>query len=424
MAWASLKDLYLAELADLYAAEAQMLRALPRLADAARASELRDLLQKHYEESRLHLERLQLIFTHWGERFPAAGSSVGIAGIVQQAEERLNEQTTDDVRDAAIIGAVQRAEHYEIAVYGCARTYAHRLSRPDEARLLQETLDEEGRTDHRLTELAEAHINDDARAETDFAQTEPRTRFRYIDRRQLDYSRLTESALQVCNTTDEDLGTFDGLVITSSAAPRYIVVDGRLLFSGRRYLLPVNEVTFDDRARVLRVNLSKDLAERYPEFDPAQFEAMDGTALRGYDEKLMAFFQRDSAADQRVARDAAPPEWLMTGVWITVTPDRAAGLSEAARSFANEFSPASVQRGREHENRSSGGDRSERETEPVDVAGPAEDIAGPGPGTPDPLPPRNAAAGERLVAQASSPDPEDDDTTTPPHGDKLRDKAR
>src|SRR5262249_12838050 len=131
------------------------------------------------DESRLHLERLELIFTHWGER---RGSKLcaGLAGIVQEADDRLNEVTTDDARDAAIIGVAQRIEHYQMAAYGCARSYARRLNRLDEARLLQETLDEEGRADRRLTEIAESHINDDARLEADFQQ-EPRTgRLRHV----------------------------------------------------------------------------------------------------------------------------------------------------------------------------------------------------------------------------------------------------
>src|SRR5204862_6638358 len=98
----------------------------------------------------------------------------------QEADGRVTEPATADTRDAAIIGAAQRIEHYEIAAYGCARTYARRLNRPDEARLLQETLDEEGRADHRLTEIAEAHVNDDARLETDFAEPEPTGRLRFI----------------------------------------------------------------------------------------------------------------------------------------------------------------------------------------------------------------------------------------------------
>src|SRR5207248_6136438 len=104
-----------------------------------------------------------------------------VTGIVQEADDRVNQATTPDVRDAAIIGVAQRIEHYEIAGYGCARTYARRLNRPDEARLLQETLDDEGRTDRRLTEIAEAHINDDARTEADL-QTKPASgALRYLE---------------------------------------------------------------------------------------------------------------------------------------------------------------------------------------------------------------------------------------------------
>jgi ferritin-like metal-binding protein YciE len=162
MGLVSLKDLYLDELADLYAAESQVIRALPRLAEAARAPELRDVLAKHCDESRLHLERLQLIFTHWGEPLPS-GICAGVAGIFQEADDRLNQLATADVRNAVIIGVAQRLGHYEIAAYGCGRRYAHRLSRPDEARLLQETLDEEGRNVRRLTEIAQGHVNDDRR---------------------------------------------------------------------------------------------------------------------------------------------------------------------------------------------------------------------------------------------------------------------
>ena len=170
MAIASLKDLYFDELSGLYDAEMQMIRALPRLAEAARAPELREALRKHGDESRLHLERLELIFTHWGERRRVKSCS-GLAGIVQEADDRMNQEATDDARDAGIIGVAQRIEHYEIAAYSSARTYARLLSRLDEARLLQETLDEEGRADRRLTEMAEAHINDDARSEWDRRET-------------------------------------------------------------------------------------------------------------------------------------------------------------------------------------------------------------------------------------------------------------
>ena len=130
----SLKDLYLDELGMLYDAEVQMIRTLPRLSEAANAPELRETLTTHCRESRLHIERIDLMFTHWGERRPLR-SSPGLAGIVQEADERLNQEATPE-----------------------ARSWALRLNRWDEARLLQETLDEVGRADDRLTAIARAHL--------------------------------------------------------------------------------------------------------------------------------------------------------------------------------------------------------------------------------------------------------------------------
>jgi len=152
MGLGSLKDLYFDELGTLYDAEIQMLRALPRLSEAASAPELRETLASHCRESRLHLERIELIFTHWGERRPLR-SSAGLAGLVQEADERLNQETTPDARDVAIIGAAQRIEHYEIAGYESARRCALRLNRRDDARLLQATLDEVERADDRLVAI-------------------------------------------------------------------------------------------------------------------------------------------------------------------------------------------------------------------------------------------------------------------------------
>lgn len=157
----SLTDLYLDELADLYDAEMQGLRLLPRLRDLARTQKLREALMRHCDETRLHLERLQLIFTHWGGRITVRHCA-GVAGIVQEADERLHEPATEDARDALVIGIAHRMEHYEIAGYTCARSYARRLSRPDEARLLQETLEEEGRADRRLIEITETQADEPA----------------------------------------------------------------------------------------------------------------------------------------------------------------------------------------------------------------------------------------------------------------------
>jgi ferritin-like metal-binding protein YciE len=171
MGFGSLKDLYLDELGTLYDAEVQMIRTLPRLSEAAHAPELRETLADHCRESRLHIDRLELIFTYWGERVPLR-SATGLAGIVQEADDRLNQEATPDARDAAIIAVAQRIEHYEIAAYGCARSYARRLNRPDEARLLQATLDEEGRTETRLSAIAEAYLAESVDAADNASEAE------------------------------------------------------------------------------------------------------------------------------------------------------------------------------------------------------------------------------------------------------------
>lgn len=340
MAIASLKDLYLDELGDLYDAEMQVIRTLPRLAEQAHAPELREALMKHCDESRLHLERLELIFTHWSERLKGRPCAA-VGGIVQEADDRLNQVTTDDARDAAIIGVAQRIEHYEIAAYGCARTYARRLNRPDEARLLQETLQDEGRTDRRLTELAEAHINDDARSETDVRPPEVSS-LRYV-------GADDRSTLRVCHGANEDLGRFAGVLVEPPQRPRYIVVDGGGLFAHRRYLLPIEDVRYDESARVLRVDVAKDIAERYPSFDPDAFRAMSEGERRTLGAELLKRFPRAPRRDVDASSDDAPPEWLMTAAWITVPPQRADQLSEPVRSFTNEFdpTPTSLGEGRE-----------------------------------------------------------------------------
>jgi ferritin-like metal-binding protein YciE len=125
-------------------------------------------LSRHSEESRLHLERLDLIFTHWGvRRRPRV--CAGLTGIVQEADDRVHAALTPDTRDAAIIGAAQRIEHYVLASYGSARTCARRLNRSDEARLLQETLNDENRTGERLAAIAESTVAEAAFAVGDEA---------------------------------------------------------------------------------------------------------------------------------------------------------------------------------------------------------------------------------------------------------------
>jgi ferritin-like metal-binding protein YciE len=157
----SLQNLYISELKDLYNAEKQIIKALPKMAKAASSSELQQAFKEHLEETKQHVSRLEQVFESLGKS--ASGKTCkGMEGIIEEGEEMISEAKDDSVRDAALIAAAQRVEHYEIAAYGTVRTYAQQLSRNDDARLLQQTLDEEGNTDKRLTDLAESMINVEA----------------------------------------------------------------------------------------------------------------------------------------------------------------------------------------------------------------------------------------------------------------------
>jgi ferritin-like metal-binding protein YciE len=153
----NLQELYVSELRDIYSAERQLTEALPKLIKAAAHPALRDAFQSHLAQTKEHVARLDLIFTGLGVR--AAGKTCkGMQGLLSEGEEMIRD-TTDDTRDAGLIAAAQRVEHYEMAAYGCVRTYAKQLGHQDAAKLLQMTLDEEGRADEKLTVIAEQVCN-------------------------------------------------------------------------------------------------------------------------------------------------------------------------------------------------------------------------------------------------------------------------
>jgi ferritin-like metal-binding protein YciE len=154
----SLQDLYVEELQDLYSAENQILKALPKMADAAKSDQLRTAFNEHVEVTREQVRRLESIFDEL-QKSPRGKHCKGMEGLISEGNEILQEDADPDVRDAALIAAAQRVEHYEIAGYGTVRTYAKQLGLDNHARLLQQTLEEEGRTDERLTKLAENRVN-------------------------------------------------------------------------------------------------------------------------------------------------------------------------------------------------------------------------------------------------------------------------
>jgi ferritin-like metal-binding protein YciE len=157
----SLHDLYVEELKDLYSAEKQILRALPKMAKKASHDQLRAAFEEHLEVTKEQVKRLETIFDEL-ERSPRGKKCRGMEGLIEEGEEMMSEDAAPDVLDAALIASAQRVEHYEIAAYGTARTYANQLGLSDHSRLLQQTLDEEGETDKRLSKLAESRINRDA----------------------------------------------------------------------------------------------------------------------------------------------------------------------------------------------------------------------------------------------------------------------
>ena len=157
----TLQKLYTEELRDLYNAENQLLKALPKMAKAASSEELKDAFEKHLEQTKAHVERLEQVFEELGEN-PKGKTCRAMKGLIQEGSEILEQDGDESVRDAGIIVAAQKVEHYEIAGYGSARTFAHLLGQNKAAELLQTTLDEESETNELLTRLAESIINPEA----------------------------------------------------------------------------------------------------------------------------------------------------------------------------------------------------------------------------------------------------------------------
>jgi ferritin-like metal-binding protein YciE len=154
----TLNDLYVHELKDLYSAEKQILKALPQMAKAATSAELKQAFVDHLEETKIHITRLEevLEMAGAGTRGPKCK---GMEGLLEEGKGMIEEEADAEVRDAGLIAAAQRVEHYEMAGYGCVRTYAKLLGHKQASKILQTTLDEEGNADKKLTQLAESVIN-------------------------------------------------------------------------------------------------------------------------------------------------------------------------------------------------------------------------------------------------------------------------
>lgn len=157
----SLHDLFVAELRDIYSAENQILKALPKMAKAASAPELRDAFKKHLKQTEQQVARLEKIFKQL-DVGPRGKKCKAMEGLIEEGAEVMKQEGEPAVLDAALIAGAQKIEHYEMAGYGCVRTWARLLGHEDAADLLQETLDEEGETNKKLTALADNGTNAEA----------------------------------------------------------------------------------------------------------------------------------------------------------------------------------------------------------------------------------------------------------------------
>ena len=149
-----LRELYVDELKDLYSAENQLVKALPKMAKAASSDELRQGFEEHLEQTKGHVQRLEKIFKDLGES-PSGKKCKGMEGLVEEGAEVMEEDFEGSLMDAALIGAAQRVEHYEIAAYGTVCAFAQELGQTEQASLLTETLEEEKETDEKLSKLAQ-----------------------------------------------------------------------------------------------------------------------------------------------------------------------------------------------------------------------------------------------------------------------------
>jgi ferritin-like metal-binding protein YciE len=162
----TLEELLQQELQDIYDAEKQLVKALPKMAKAAGSDELRDAITEHLEQTKGHVERLEQAFEHLGVRAKSK-PCLAMKGLIAEGQETIGEELPDELKDLAIIGAAQRVEHYEMAAYGTARAFAEHVGNAEVVDLLQQTLAEEEEADEKLTEISESLMQNVSVGETD-----------------------------------------------------------------------------------------------------------------------------------------------------------------------------------------------------------------------------------------------------------------
>lgn len=157
----SMEDLFLEQIEDLYDAEKRLVKALPEMAQASTSQTLRQAIESHLMETEGHVSRLEKVFRMIGKD-PKSQTCDAMKGLISEGEDIVDDIDESSLRDAGIIAAANRVEHYEIAAYGSARTFAQTLGLTEAAALLEQTLQEEKRADQKLTQLAESMVNEEA----------------------------------------------------------------------------------------------------------------------------------------------------------------------------------------------------------------------------------------------------------------------
>ena len=296
MATETLRELYHAELQDLYQAEHQIEKALSKLAAMATDSELKNAFERHLEQSQIHVERLELLFDEYELPKPGSGSTA-IEALIQDSERRVQSMKDSDVRDAALIAAAQLVAHYEIAGYGCARTYARQLGFNDAADVLQQTLADERAVDEQLTDIATI-INGVAMPEIAVDESQS-SRLRYVGGKYFDRATHEYTDHKIRNGAGDELGRVDGFLVNATGRPYYLVVDSGGLFVGRRYIVPIGKVALDRPTRTFMIDFNKATLKRYPEFHRHAFGAMTDEEARLYEWRVLEAVDPESAPDAR-----------------------------------------------------------------------------------------------------------------------------
>jgi len=302
--------------------------------------------QKVQEEAAIDLgcSRLQvlrhIILPHIGPALAAAGifafawsfNNYEISAFVLGFQQTFPVWVYSSVRNpdhtavvnaiSALISAAQRVEHYEIAGYGSARTYARLLGDWDGSRLLQQTIEEEGDTDHRLTEIAESGVNQAAAAGERGGETEHWSRLRFVEAAAIHDEGIDYDKLSLKNNVGDDLGSLDGFVVAGDTGrPLYYVVDSGGWFVGRRYLVPVGKGRLDTATQTLVIDLDRDQIKRYPEFSTNAFLSMSEDQLRGYERRLIGSISPQASRSPAYWRsydelpDYQQPSWLHSERW-------------------------------------------------------------------------------------------------------------